>query len=327
VLLTLAGGKKLAVFDVNAAAIVKTISFSSGNAMVAAGANKFLVALPDQRRFERWSLSTLERDGDSVPWPFDGEVKAVAMGSGSDGPALLLWENPPPPGSPATGQSNKQCSFVDVNTLSVRKFTGGPFDGERKPPPVSASGARFGLPNVTQVPQPREPIEPKPVTASVHLASDGSPLVTVYGLDEMAGNPTIEDWFPDGVATDQRFHFVPAAKLLITIPPTNDRLVLRRIDLDQSFDKSRGDRLIVTSAPNLDVWAGENLVHRIVARSKKGGITYALARGPGGLKVISDGQITWTTPTAIRGEEVTVVITVGDNSGDELFHTLKIRVK
>ena len=68
-------------------------------------------------------------------------------------------------------------------------------------------------------------------------------------------------------------------------------------------------------------------MHRIVARSNKGGVTFALARGPDGLKVSSYGQITWTVPLALAGEDVTVVITVADSSGDELFHILNIRVK
>jgi hypothetical protein len=115
--------------------------------------------------------------------------------------------------------------------------------------------------------------------------------------------------------------------LLFTIPPSNDRLVLRRLDLDEALDRSGGDRLIVTSPPTLDATAGKKLVHRIVARSKKGGITYALARWPDGMSVASNGQITWTVPQALGGEDVTVVVTVGDASGEELFHTLKIRVK
>jgi hypothetical protein len=59
----------------------------------------------------------------------------------------------------------------------------------------------------------------------------------------------------------------------------------------------------------------------------KGGITYTLASSPDGLKVASDGTLIWTVAEGIRGEEVTVVVTVGDASGEELFHTLKVRVK
>jgi hypothetical protein len=32
-------------------------------------------------------------------------------------------------------------------------------------------------------------------------------------------------------------------------------------------------------------------------------------------------------PAALKGKEVTAVVTVADGSGDEVFHTLKIRVR
>ena len=76
------------------------------------------------------------------------------------------------------------------------------------------------------------------VKASVHATSGGARLLTVGGLSEMADAPA-EDRRPDGTriisdfTIDKRFHLVPAAGLLITIPVTNDRLVLRRIDLGE----------------------------------------------------------------------------------------------
>ena len=183
-----------------------------------------------------------------------------------------------------------------------------------------------GLPSVVADPF-HVSSKPGAVTASVHAAGDGSRLLTVYGLDEMAGTVKMEDWFPDDVTTDKRFHLVPAAHLLITIPPANDRLVLRRLELDAALSRPGGDRLIVVSPPNLDATTGQTFEHRIIARSKQGGVTYTMASGPDGLKVSPDGRLTWTVPQGLAGEEVTVVVTVGDASGEELFHTLKIRVK
>jgi hypothetical protein len=72
-----------------------------------------------------------------------------------------------------------------------------------------------------------------PVSCKIH-AADGSLLRTVHGLEEMAPKITTEP-VRDGNANDftieKRFHFVPAAQLLITIPAENDRLVLRRLEI------------------------------------------------------------------------------------------------
>ena len=40
---------------------------------------------------------------------------------------------------------------------------------------------------------------------------------------------------------DKRFHFIPAANLLVTVPPSNDRLVLRRLCLDEGIALGHAD--------------------------------------------------------------------------------------
>ena len=56
--------------------------------------------------------------------------------------------------------------------------------------------------------------------------------MTVAGLDEMTGVLQQGDIVRDGISLENRYYIVPAAKLLVTIPPTNDRLVLRRVEID-----------------------------------------------------------------------------------------------
>ena len=64
-----------------------------------------------------------------------------------------------------------------------------------------------------------------------------------------------------------------------------------------------------------------------MARSSKGGVTYSLAKGPEGLTVADDGKLTWLVPEGTKGEELSVVVTVGNASGQERFVTLKIQMK
>jgi hypothetical protein len=85
---------------------------------------------------------------------------------------------------------------------------------------------------------PKNESLPRDVTV---FDAEGSALASVGGLDEMsvpAGPPNAflrDPWF------DKRYHFVPAADLLITVPPTNDRLVVRRLSLK---NVARTDRSI-----------------------------------------------------------------------------------
>jgi hypothetical protein len=108
----------------------------------------------------------------------------------------------------------------------------------------------------------------------------------------MALHLKMSAWFHDHLTIDKRFHFVPAAQLLITIPPSNDRLMLRHRDVDLALDRPGSEQLIIQSSPTLTASAGNKIEHRIVARSKKGRVTYSLADGPDGLKVAADGMLT-----------------------------------
>ncbi len=127
-LVALKEARKLAVFDVNAADVVKTIPLASTNVLIAAGANKLLIAFPEEQVLERWDLGTLEREGGSHISPIDGWIRALAMGSDSDGPALALWY-PRARGYPAYlkasnyffGEPGARFSFIDLDRLSVLK--------------------------------------------------------------------------------------------------------------------------------------------------------------------------------------------------------------
>jgi hypothetical protein len=82
----------------------------------------------------------------------------------------------------------------------------------------------------------------KGVTTSVHSAADGTRLLVVKDLDEMNGTTPNESWIKDDFTVEKRFHFIPAANLLITIPFTNDRLLLRRLDISKAGDAIGGAR-------------------------------------------------------------------------------------
>jgi WD40 repeat protein len=422
-ILTLKEARQIAVFDVNAADIVKTIALPSENALVTAGAKAFFIAFPDQGLFQRWDLETMTREGANLPSPIRARLKGLAMGSDSDGPLLAVWS----PDSNNNFPQQVRFSFLDPNTLKVLKagpITNGGFQGIGSVSPsggtillhpflqqrvhvrASAGGDLYGIWQTNGSPsgfqtlavrrsalkgiynhdsldhlapgpdgltvytgrggeldaegkplrgsdsrpptspaltipstdpvyylsinglnQNRSPNSPATaVTASVHAASDGTRLLTVQQLDEMKGVGNSEAWIADDFTNEKRFHLIPAARLLITIPPTNDRLVLRRLDIEKALDQLRVDTLIVTTPSNLHAEAGKVLHHRIEARSKAGGLRYALADGPDGLTVSPTGELTWTPPRRPVGDTVKAVVTVADPSGRERFHTITIRV-
>lgn len=133
--------KKLFVFDVPAASVVKELPTGGKDTRMAAGAAKLLLIDNAARTVRRYDLLTLEKDKDG-PLPFEGTVQDVALGSGSHGPALLVTTAP---------ADRWPVHFLDVNTLGRADV------GWVAPPPAdlprelrfraSANGARWaGVP-------------------------------------------------------------------------------------------------------------------------------------------------------------------------------------
>jgi hypothetical protein len=114
-LLTLKDLKKLAVFDANTGKVVRLLALPSDDALVAAGARKFVIVSPGQGVVHRWDLASLERER-TVTLPFNGSISSVAMGSGSSGPVMAFVSN----------QSNNSnlAAFVFFDAETLRPIKG-----------------------------------------------------------------------------------------------------------------------------------------------------------------------------------------------------------
>lgn len=100
-ILSLPRERKLAVLDVTNLKAEKFIALDeAGPFRIAAGADKLLVLYTEKKVLDRYSLTTLKKET-SIDLPFEGnKVCAVAMGSASHGPLLVVGEKPPLVGVP-----------------------------------------------------------------------------------------------------------------------------------------------------------------------------------------------------------------------------------
>jgi WD40 repeat protein/S1-C subfamily serine protease len=336
-ILTLAEARKIAIFDVNAADIVKTISIPHDHVLVAAGAKTLILAFPDENVLERYDLDTMSRQAGNLRSPIQGRLRSIVMGSDSDGPLVIVWsgnnKNPfvEPPRysfvdprtltvlkagpitnggfqgigsvSPSGGSVTLHPSIRDLvhirasaggnlyaiwhtdstpsgfQTLTVRGatlrgiynhdaaghlapgpdgrtvYTGleGVRDSEGKPvgqAPTGPRGSNLMIPSPDPAyylgvggigaPRPGNPGSGTEKThATVYKAGQGDALFDVNDLEEMSSGATDEYWIKNDFTIDKRFHLIAAAKLLITIPFANDRLVLRRLDVEKSASEKR----------------------------------------------------------------------------------------
>ena len=80
--------KKLAVFDLNKARVVKYIPLAEDDVTFTAGLDCIVIGLKQANRLERWSLTTFELENSSRP-PFNETITGVLIGYASKGPLVV----------------------------------------------------------------------------------------------------------------------------------------------------------------------------------------------------------------------------------------------
>jgi hypothetical protein len=62
-------------------------------------------------------------------------------------------------------------------------------------------------------------------------------------------------------------------------------------------------------------------------RGRKGGVRYELESRPKGMRLSPSGRLTWDVPADFAEGEATVILTLRDASGREVFHSFIIRCR
>lgn len=159
--------------------------------------------------------------------------------------------------------------------------------------------------------------------SSIYNSNSDTALFKLPELSEMT-NTVSEEWSKDDFTTDKRYHLIPQFNLLVTIPYTNDKLVLRKLDIKAELIKNGLDFLYVTSTPPSTIKLGATFSYQIKVESNKGGLKYNLDSGPAGMSISSSGLVTWRPKNENTENNFTVIITISDAGGQELFHTFKL---
>ena len=165
-----------------------------------------------------------------------------------------------------------------------------------------------------------------PTTPAIYVGRSSEPLVSLpEPFDEMMTKIGVERSRsgPDPLTLDKRCHFYPQLDLFLTIPPTNDKIIARPVNVRKILTDKGIDYLYVTSTTPI-AHVSQPFQYQLEAVSKAGGVTYSLQTGPVGLSVTADGIVSWNAP-AKAGDE-TVIVGLKDSSGTEAFHTFQVFV-
>jgi len=105
------------------------------------------------------------------------------------------------------------------------------------------------------------------------------------------------DWRSGQWQTFDRFIFlVPDAQLLVVLPLSRDKLILRRCNVEEMLAKSEVDYLFVASRPVTEAAKGTEYRYPLQVWSKKGSVKAKIENGPAGMMITPEGVLTWAVP-------------------------------
>jgi hypothetical protein len=149
------------------------------------------------------------------------------------------------------------------------------------------------------------------------LAQLPLPKMTEYGNMNALGEIGIE----------RSVHLIPQAKLLLVLTPSRDKLYLYPMDLEAALDKTGEKYLVVTSQPPGEARRGAALDYQITAKARAGPPTCKLESGPPGMTVSPQGQVRWDVPANLADKEVSVIVSVRDADGKQVFHSFTLALR
>lgn len=159
---------------------------------------------------------------------------------------------------------------------------------------------------------------------AAHFMKDFKEAFPIGPVEELDGQ-LIDRTDPALFSYDKRIHFVPSANVVLTLPATNDRVVIRKFDVDAALAKSAGGYLFVSSTPVRQASPGATYAHPVEVKAKNKEVAFELDSGPKGMTVSKAGLLTWDVPPGAT--DGAVIVSVTDGKGQKLCHSFTVRVR
>jgi S1-C subfamily serine protease len=166
---------------------------------------------------------------------------------------------------------------------------------------------------------------------SLYLLGEETALVRVTGVGSLLKVLSV-GWVVNGVRDHalphaKRIFLVPAADLIVTVPPGSDEVRLHRFAFSRALEKASSDYLFVTAFAPPTGAKGKRFVHELPTHSRKGGVKYQIVSGPRGMTVSDRGKVEWDVPNDYAPGLREVRVRLQDASDREVIHSFRVRVE
>ena len=126
------------------------------------------------------------------------------------------------------------------------------------------------------------------------------------------------------ITTDKRIIFFANYDAMVLIPASKDQIDVCPFNIRDALAEAGIDYLYVYSLPPSQFTPGTLLTYQIAAASRQGNITYHLDSGPSGMSITQSGLVSWKPDSKNPDREDSVIVSIKDASGKEIFHTFKL---
>lgn len=131
-------------------------------------------------------------------------------------------------------------------------------------------------------------------------------------------------WATHDFSIDKRVYLNLSLNRLVTVPFTNDSILLQHFDFNSELKKSGLDYFFVSSIPVRIFSPGKTYNYQITMESNKNKVKYELASGPEKMEVSPKGKVTWKVPPGFKEETVDVIISITNGDSQQTYESFTI---
>ena len=130
----------------------------------------------------------------------------------------------------------------------------------------------------------------------------------------------------DAFTLDQRVYWIPDEKVLAILPRSNDRVLIRRFDMDIELADSLHHYLFVASEHPRYATAGKTMTYKMIVKSRREIASFKVLSGQDGMTVSGEGELTWTPSENDVGNQV-VRVSITDDRGMKILYAFSLFVE